>query len=132
MKEELNSNGNRRGMSPNSRKNLALGWKGNNHAKKEMGVTRKQREMLPQKCPYAPNKTWLEWLAERGMAMAGENATYYRELMDRLEGKVVQPIQGEHEIIYKIEWDERAKNTFTDTTLQTVGVHSIPSQAQNN
>jgi len=134
--EQLNRNGDKRGMSLNSQKNL-LGVQGignpkNNHAKKELSITRKQREMLTEKCPYAPTKTWLEWLAERGMAMAGENATYYKELMDRLEGKIVQPIQAEHEITYKIEWDDRAKNTFTDTTLKTVGVHTISGQAENN
>jgi len=39
--------------------------------------------------------------------MAVENASYFRELMDRLEGKVVQPVSGEGggpiEII--VRWD---------------------------
>ena len=92
---QLNSNGNRRGMSPNSRKNLVLAWKANNHAKKDCSITRIQRDMLPLPCPYAQGKTWAEWLAERGMALAAENVAYYRELLDRLEGKVTQPISGE-------------------------------------
>jgi hypothetical protein len=29
------------------------------------------------------------------MALAGENAAYFRELMDRLEGKVVQSVMGQ-------------------------------------
>jgi hypothetical protein len=37
----------------------------------------------------------VEWLAERGLALAGENAAYFRELMDRLEGKVVQSVMGQ-------------------------------------
>jgi len=63
---------------------------------KEHSITHKQREMLPLPCPYSKKgETWLEWLADRGMALAGENPAYYRELMDRLEGKVTQPIGGE-------------------------------------
>jgi len=97
--EQFNRAGNKRGMSLNSQKHL-LGVQGignpkNNHAKKELSITRKQREMLLLPCPYAPTMTWLEWLAERGMALAGENATYYKELLDRLEGKVTQPIGGD-------------------------------------
>ena len=92
---DLNRNGNRRGMSPNSQKQLGKGRLGNNHAQKELSITRIQREMLSQPCRYAPGKTWVEYLAERGMAMASENATYYKELLDRLEGKVTQPIAGE-------------------------------------
>jgi len=46
--------------------------------------------MLLEPCPYKKGVTWLEWLAERGLALAGENATYYKELLDRLEGKVLQ------------------------------------------
>ena len=95
--QQLNRNGNRRGMTPNSQKNLGKGRMGNNHAQKGLSITRIQREMLSQLCPYAkdPTLTWVEYLAERGMAMASENATYYKELLDRLEGKVTQPIAGE-------------------------------------
>jgi len=60
----------------------------------ELCITHLQREMLNQPCPYAEGKTWAEWLARRGMELAGENAAYYRELMDRLEGKVTQPIEA--------------------------------------
>jgi hypothetical protein len=98
---QLNKNGDKRGMSLNSQKNLrgfqGIGNPKNNFAKKELSITRKQREMLPLPCPYAKGKTWLEWLAERGMALAGENATFYKELLDRLEGKVPQPIAGDKE-----------------------------------
>jgi len=61
----------------------------------ELCITNIQREMLSQPCPYAEGKTWAQWLARRGMELAGENPAYYRELMDRLEGKVVQPIGGD-------------------------------------
>ena len=107
---QLNRNGDRRGMSLSSQKNL-LGVQGignpkNNHAKKELSITRKQREMLPLPCPYAPDKTWVEWLAERGMSLAGENATYYKELLDRLEGKVTQPVSGEGTITLRVKYDD--------------------------
>jgi len=104
MEKKLNSNGNRRGMNQNSLKNLHPRLKGNNHANKEYSITRIQRDMLPQLCPYAEGKTWAEWLAERGLALAGENAAYYRELLDRLEGKVSQPVEGEGkvEVTYKV------------------------------
>lgn len=61
----------------------------------ELSITNIQREMLSQPCPYADGKTWAQWLARRGMEMAGENQGYYRELMDRLEGKVTQPVSGD-------------------------------------
>jgi len=96
--KKLNRSGNRRGMSLNSHKNIVKAQevlRGNNHAKKDYSITRIQRGMLPLPCPYAQGKTWAEWLAERGMALAAENAAYYRELLDRLEGKVTQPIGGE-------------------------------------
>ena len=92
----------KRKINPNSLANLEKGqWKkgqsGNpkGHPSNKLSITAEQRKMLPLPCPYAPGKTWLQWLADRGMALAGENATYYRELMDRLEGKVVQPIEGQ-------------------------------------
>lgn len=91
---ELNRKGDRRGVHPNSLANLEK-RKGQGRPPNELSITVKQREMLPLPCPYAPGKTWLEWLADRGMALAGENSAYYRELMERLEGKVTQPEEGE-------------------------------------
>lgn len=95
--KQLNRNGDERGMSPNSQKNLGKGRLGNNHAKKEVSITRIQRGMMGQSCPYAIGKTWAEWLAERGLALAAENARYYCELLDRLEGKVTLPLGGDKE-----------------------------------
>ena len=69
---------------------------GHGRPRNEMSITAKQREMLPLLCPYSKkDETWLEWLADRGLALAGENPAYYRELMDRLEGKVTQPVEGQ-------------------------------------
>lgn len=115
---EINTSGNKRGLSPNSRKNLELGRKTNNHTEKGYSITRIQRDMLPQPCPYAPGKTWAEWLAERGLALAGENARYYVELLDRLEGKVIIPIGGNGEpvtfkVIHERAWE--GKNIESDS-----------------
>ena len=116
--KKLNRSGNRRGLSLNSHKNIYKALetlKGNNHAKKELSITRIQREMLDKPFPYAPDKIWAEYLAERGMAMAAENATYYKELLDRLEGKVTQPIGGDGEIVFRVIheriWDKNTGST---------------------
>lgn len=60
----------------------------------ELSITNIQRQMLTEPCPYAEGKTWAQWLAKRGMELAGENPRYYCEIMDRLEGKVTQPIDA--------------------------------------
>lgn len=87
-------------VHPNSLKNLRPCKKGETHNPKGRPsngfcITHLQRKMLSQPCPYAPGKTWAEHIARRGLEMATESATYYKELLDRLEGKVVQPIGGE-------------------------------------
>lgn len=93
---QLNSNGNRRGMSPNSRKNLDRGRKGNNHADKGVSITRIQRGMLGQICPYAkdPTWTWAYTIAEAEMRDAIINQKARDSIKDRMEGKVIQPIGG--------------------------------------
>jgi len=111
---KLNSKGNKRGMHPNSQKNI-VGQRSGGRPPNELSITVKQREMLPLPCPYAPGKTWLEWLADRGMALAGENAGYYRELMDRLEGKVTQPIATDGELIIKVVYDDDNKGSATQS-----------------
>jgi len=92
----------KRGEHPNSLKNLEKGRfkKGEvsnprGRPPKELCITSILREQLGEPCPYAPGKTWAEWVARRALELAGENPTYYRELLDRLEGKVVQPVGGE-------------------------------------
>jgi len=58
-------------------------------------ITELAREKLGKPCPHAPEKTWAEYLVDRWLGQAVENAGYFKELMDRLEGKVTQPISGE-------------------------------------
>ena len=84
------------------------GHPGNPNAKgrppNELSITSIQRQMLTEPCPYAAGKTWAQWLAKRGMELAGENPRYYCEIMDRLEGKVTQPIEGQidSEVVFTI------------------------------
>ena len=91
-----------KGKHPNSLKNLEKGRfkKGEvsnprGRPAKELCITSILREQLGEPCPYAEGKTWAEWIARRALELAGENPAYYRELLDRLEGKVVQPIEGQ-------------------------------------
>ena len=99
--EQLNRNGNKRGMSPNSRKNLENGRKGNNHANKDYSITRIVKEMIDEPAEerfldvHDKDKklTWRQAIALRILrdGVTGK----YNELLDRLEGKVLQPIGGE-------------------------------------
>jgi hypothetical protein len=89
------------GRHPNSLKNLKKGWKpgqsGNPKGRPRniKYITELAREKLGESCPYDPEKTWAEYLVDRWFGQAVENAGYFKELMDRLEGKVTQPISGE-------------------------------------
>lgn len=67
--------------------------------KKDPGITASQIEMLDKPCPYAkdPKITWREWLAEKGLLLAGYKEAALRDLKDRLEGKVTLPIGGDKE-----------------------------------
>jgi len=94
-KNELNRNGDERGMSPESRKNLELGRKTNHRAQKDISITRIQEEMLDQLCPYAedPTWTWARTIAVAGLREALTDEKARENLKDRVEGKVALPIQ---------------------------------------
>jgi len=114
-KKQLNKNGDKRGMSLNSQKNL-LGVQGignpkNNHAKKDCSITRIQRGMMAELCPYAkdPTWTWAYALAEAGMKDALTEEKARENLKDRLEGKVTQPIGGEGGGPIEVDIDAKGK-----------------------
>jgi len=109
--EQLNSNGNRRGMSLESRKNLALGRKTNHRAQKDISITRIQEGMLDQLCPYAkdPNWTWAYAIAEAGLRDCLDNEKAREDLKDRMEGKVTQPIGGDKDNPLQVEIDAKGK-----------------------
>lgn len=101
--KQLNSKGNRRGMHPNSQNNLKRQWKpgesGNPKGRppKAISLTSKVKEMLESSCPYDKSKTWLEYLADQWLNKAADNPAYFKELIERLEGKITQPFKGEIE-----------------------------------
>ena len=90
-----------KGNNPNSRKNLKEIKPGEvrnpkGRARNELCFTSIASEMLPEICPYDPQgRTWAKYLVERWMAQSVKNPAYFHELIERLEGKVVQPIGGE-------------------------------------
>jgi len=92
---ELNNNGNKRGMSPNSRKNLELGHKPNIRTAKDFSITRIIKDMLDEKADFlgANGKTWRQAIAYKILDEARKgNSTLIKELLDRLEGKVALPL----------------------------------------
>jgi hypothetical protein len=119
--EQLNKNGNKRGMSPNSRKNLDNGRKGNNHAKKDFSITRVVKEMLDDAAEEQwlevgdkhKGVTWRQAVAKRILVEAVRgNTRAISDLLDRLEGKVTQPIGGEGggPVILKVVYDDSNEN----------------------
>jgi hypothetical protein len=92
----------KRGEHPNSLKNLEKGKfkKGEisnprGRPPNELSLTNLTRETLDQVCPYdTKGRTWKEYLVDRWLALSAENPSYFRELVERLEGKVTQPIEA--------------------------------------
>ena len=90
----------KRGEHPNSLRNLEEGKfkKGQitnprGRPPNELSLTNLTREALTQICPYdSKGRTWKEYLVDRWLALSAENPSYFRELIERLEGKVTQPI----------------------------------------
>lgn len=102
--KELNKNGDRRGMSPSSRVNLDLGRKPNNRTQKDYSITRIIKEMLDEPAEErwlevedkGKQFTWRQAIAKRILIESVRgNAKVTSELLDRVEGKVTQPIGGE-------------------------------------
>lgn len=102
---QLNRNGNKRGMHghPNSRKNLELGRKPNHRTAKDYSITRIVKEMLDEPAVERwlevedKNKglTWRQAIAKRLLIESVRgNAKVTGELLDRLEGKVTQPVEA--------------------------------------
>lgn len=114
-KKEFNVAGNRRGMSPQSRVNLAKGHKPNKRASVEFSITAALKNMANAPCPerwlepedYGKGFTWRQAVAKRIWLEAVKgNTRVYSELLDRLEGKVTQPVASEGEITLRVRYDE--------------------------
>ena len=87
----------KRKMHPNSLKNLKpVKWKpGQSGNPKGQSITARQEAMLNEMCPYFPDKTWREALADAGMRQALTIPVALSNFQDRHEGKVTQPIGGD-------------------------------------
>jgi hypothetical protein len=95
----------RRGQHPNSRANLEKGpiarWKkgqsGNPDGFSLTGLAKKLLNEVPNVLiDKKPNtKTWRELIVQAWLVGSYQgNATYFKELMERIEGKVAQPVTG--------------------------------------
>ena len=120
---KLNRNGDRRGVHPNSLANLKPNGNLHGRPKRELSITNIQREMLNEVCPFDPKgRTWLIALAEAGMRLALVKPDAMRELRDRLEGKVMQPIGGADgkpfELI--VRWDGNGDASGTSSTATPI------------
>jgi len=115
--EKLNKNGDRRGMhgNPNSRKNLELGRKKNKRTAKDYSITRIVKEMLDDPASErwlevedkGKRLTWRQAIAKRILIESARgNAKVTGELLDRLEGKVTQPVANEGEITLRVKYDD--------------------------
>jgi hypothetical protein len=118
--KQVNRNGNKRGMHPNSRKNLKPRWKpGESGNPNGLSITARQKLMMAEVCPFDnKNRTWLDALAEAGMRLALVQASAMANLQDRHEGKVVQPIEAE---VRKIE----DVKELTDEQLAIIAAEGI-------
>lgn len=130
--KQLNKNGDKRGMSPNSRDNLALGRKANHRTAKDYSITRIVKDMANDPAEErwlevedkGKGLTWRQGAAKRIWIEAVRgNAKIISELNDRLEGKVTQPVSGEGGQPIKTEIivsSDAAKN-LTKAILNGVG-----------
>jgi len=93
-------------MHPNSRKNLDRGRVRNKRAKKDYSITRILKEMLDDPAEErwleiedkGKQLTWRQAIAKRILIESVRgNARVMSELLDRVEGKVSQPIGGDKE-----------------------------------
>jgi len=102
-------------MSHNSLKNLHPRLKGNKNAQKDYSITRILKEMANDPAP----ERWLE-VEDKGKGLTYRQAAARRiwldvirgnakitsELLDRLEGKVIQPETHEGEITLRVKYDD--------------------------
>lgn len=107
-----------KGKHPNSLKNLKPQVKGgparNPHGRphNRLSLTVIAREKLEEVCPYdSQGRTWKEYLVDRWMAQALENPVYFRELIERLEGKVTQPVEAGGVVTLRVVYDTGDKGS---------------------
>jgi len=128
VEKPLNSKGNRRGMSLKSQKNLGKGRNGNNHANKDYSITRIIKTMLDEPAEERwletedkhKKFTWRQAIAKRMLIEAVKgNSRITSDLLDRLEGKVTQPIGGDSGKPIKVDIDGKGKLLSIINSLAT-------------
>ena len=120
------------GKHPNSLKNLkpqrsdepSHGPKG--RTKKEATFSDLAREKAAQVCLRwdANGRTWAQYLVDKWFEHAVDNPIYFKELLDRTDGKVTQPIVGN--VSGEITIDYR------DKLLDAISRHSARGGEEEN
>ena len=86
----------------------------NGRPKKVISLTSEMKAQLTEVCPYdSQGRTWLKYLVDRWLAQSAKQAIYFKELIERLEGKTVQPVGGEDggPVIVKVIYDDSDKRS---------------------
>lgn len=95
----LNNKGNKRGLHPNSLKNLENGrqkWHNpNGRPCKDVSLTSLLKEEI-EKVPLGEKqgRTWRQLLVLAWLTGAMKNPVLLKELLERVEGKVTQPVEA--------------------------------------
>ena len=114
----LNRKGDRRGMHPNARAAIQPApnpiKKGEVRNPQGFSVTSRVKLAIARDdvCPYDPQgRVWGEALKDSMLRQALNKVDGMRELLDRTEGKVTQPVdaEGKLEITYKVIYDDSGK-----------------------
>ena len=103
--EQLNNKSDRRGIHPNSLKNLETGrqkgWKkghsGNPNGQSLTSLVKKLLNEIPNVAidKKVNTKSWRELIVQAWLVGSYKgNATLFKELLERVEGKVAQPLTG--------------------------------------
>lgn len=85
--------GDKRGLHPNSLKNLENGRNHNGRPKKDKCLLEYIRAQLGEQCQYEPGKTWLEALAHAELRHSLKDTAARRDLFDRLLGKPLESLE---------------------------------------
>lgn len=120
----------KRGQNPNSLKNLKPfqnGKSGNPNGRppKDVSLTSLLKEEIDKVCPSdKQGRTWRQLLVLAWLTGAMKNPVLLKELLDRLEGKVAQPITGAGGGPIEVEHDAKGKllsllNSMSARTAET-------------
>lgn len=111
--KNTNKCGDARGLHPNSLKNLKPNLNG--RPSKDVSLTSLVKSLIDTVPPgETKGRTWRQLLALAWLSGAMKNPVLMKELLDRLEGKVMLPVGGQGDggaIILKVVYDDGGKGT---------------------